>query len=254
MSTPTAFPSAAHKSASVDLSEVTKFAALAAEWWAPDGAFAALHRMNPARLAFLRERLARHFSLPGAGRRPLAGLSILDVGCGGGLVSLPLARMGANVLGLDAGADAIGAAQAHAQAAGVEGVRFRNAAAETLAAEGATFDAVVALEVLEHVAEPVPFLQTLAQLVRPGGIVALSTINRTPQARALAIGVAERILRWAPEGAHDFEKLIKPEEITAAIPSFAWDAPIGLSFNLADRAWRLSGDVSMNYLIAGAKP
>lgn len=238
----------------IDPSEIEKFSALAKEWWAPDGAFAALHRMSPARMAFVRDRAVSHFRLPGKGRTPLAGLVAYDIGCGGGLASLPLARMGAAVAGIDASPEAIGAASAQAKAQGVS-ITFQVDSVETLADRAARpADLIIALEIIEHVADVRAFLAAIGQLVRPGGLLILSSINRTAMARALALNLAERVLKWAPEGAHDYEKLVKPEEITAALPGFHWDPPVGLSYSLLERSWQLSGDVSMNYLIAGSRP
>ncbi|MBI1252573.1 MAG: bifunctional 2-polyprenyl-6-hydroxyphenol methylase/3-demethylubiquinol 3-O-methyltransferase UbiG [Alphaproteobacteria bacterium] len=233
--------------ASADPAEIEKFARLAAHWWDPAGPFAALHKMSPARLAYVREVSGR-----GAGLRPLAGLSALDVGCGGGLATIPLARMGADVLGVDAAPEAIAAARAQAALQGVD-ARFREALIEDVAQTGEIFDLVTALEIVEHVADPRVFLAMCARCVRPGGRLVVSTINRTPQARSLALFAAERILKWAPEGAHDFEKLVTPDEIRAATPELDWSAPVGLSFDLLSRDWRRSGDVSMNYMMAGAK-
>jgi 2-polyprenyl-6-hydroxyphenyl methylase / 3-demethylubiquinone-9 3-methyltransferase len=241
-------------SQTVDPAEVEKFSALAAQWWAPDGAFAALHRMSPPRMGFVRDRAISHFRLPGKGRSPLQGLCAYDIGCGGGLASLPLARMGAIVTGIDASAEAIGAASAQAKAQGVQAT-FQVDTVEAMAARAAKpADMVVALEIIEHVADVPTFLQAISDLVRPGGLLILSSINRTPMARALAITLAERVLRLAPEGAHDYEKLVKPEEIAAALPSFRWDPPVGLSLQVLNRTWALSGDISMNYMIAGTKP
>lgn len=241
------------QSTTVDAGEIEKFAALAAEWWSPDGAFATLHRMSPARMGFVRDRAISHFGLAGRGRTPLSGLSAYDIGCGGGLASLPLARMGAIVTGVDASAEAIGAARAQAAAQGVA-VAFQVDTVEAMASRAAKpVDLVIALEIIEHVADVQAFLHELGQLVRPGGLLILSSINRTAIARALAIGLAERVLRWAPEGAHDFDKLVRPQEITAALPGFIWDPPVGLSYRPLDRTWDLSADVSMNYLIAGVR-
>ncbi|MFZ4122501.1 MAG: bifunctional 2-polyprenyl-6-hydroxyphenol methylase/3-demethylubiquinol 3-O-methyltransferase UbiG [Caulobacterales bacterium] len=249
-----ATPPIAQTSASIDPTEIAKFASLAAQWWAPDGAFAALHRMNPARLAFIRDRAISHFALAPNGRKPLAGLTALDVGCGGGLVTLPLARMGATTTGIDAGQDAVGAARIQANATETQGVLFEQTSAEEIAKIGRMFDLVVALEILEHVRDPCAFLETLGTLVRPGGLLVVSTINRTAMSRVFAITAAEKLLKWAPEGAHDYDKLIKPSEITAALPHFKWDAPIGLSFKLSDRTWQASGDISMNYMMAATRP
>lgn len=254
MTNAAATPATAVSSASIDPAEIAKFATLAAQWWAPDGAFAALHRMNPARLAVIRDQAISHFALTTKGRKPLAGLTALDVGCGGGLVTLPLARMGATTTGIDAGQDAIGAARIQASATDTPNVTFEQAAAEDIAKTGRVFDLVVALEILEHVREPRAFLETLGTLVRPGGLLVVSTINRTAMARVFAITAAEKLLKWAPDGAHDYDKLIKPSEITAALPHFKWDAPLGLSYKLADRTWQASGDISMNYMMAATRP
>lgn len=234
----------------LDPAEIAKFGALAAEWWNPKGPFGALHRLNPVRLQYIRDVVLHHFATPP--RRPLEGLDALDLGCGGGLVSAPMARMGARVTGVDASAEAIGAARTYAAQAQLT-IDFRCASAEALAETGETFDLVTALEIVEHVADVGAFLSAAAALVRPGGMLVLSTINRTPQARALAIVGAERILKWAPEGAHDYDKLVTPEEIRAGAPMLEWRDPVGISFSPLGRGWTLSRDVSVNYTIAGAK-
>jgi 2-polyprenyl-6-hydroxyphenyl methylase/3-demethylubiquinone-9 3-methyltransferase len=233
-----------------DPAEIAKFNALAHEWWNPKGPFGALHRLNPVRLRFIRDTAAR---LLGADpRRPLAGLALLDLGCGGGLASAPLARMGATVLGVDAAPDAIGAARAHADQAGLD-LAFECATAEALAARGARFDIVTALEIVEHVADVDAFLKAASALVRPGGLLILSTINRTAKARALAITGAERILKWAPEGAHDYDKLVTPDEIRAHAPDISWEQPVGISYNPLGAGWELSSDIQINYLMAGQR-
>jgi len=237
--------------ATIDPAEVEKFSALAAEWWNPNGPFGALHRMNPVRLQYLRDLAGEHFGASGA--KPLAGLHALDLGCGGGLVSAPLARMGAKVTAVDASQEAIGAARTYATQAGLD-IDFRCMTAEALVEESTRFDMVVALEIVEHVADVKSFLASAAALVEPGGLLVLSTINRTPKARALAIVGAERILKWAPEGAHDYEKLVTPEEIRAGAPLLKWNEPVGITYNPLGRGWSLSRDVSVNYLIAGMKP
>jgi 2-polyprenyl-6-hydroxyphenyl methylase / 3-demethylubiquinone-9 3-methyltransferase len=246
--------------ATIDPAEVEKFSALAAEWWNPNGPFGALHRLNPVRLQYIRDVCATHFpshdSSPargGAKARPLEGLNVLDLGCGGGLVSAPLARMGATVTAVDASEEAIGAARAYASQAGLE-IDFRCTTAEALVEQGAQFDLVTALEIIEHVADVNAFLSAATALVKPGGLLVLSTINRTPKARALAIVGAERILKWAPEGAHDYDKLVTPEEIRADAPALRWREPVGITYQPLGSGWSLTRDVSVNYLIAGAKP
>lgn len=234
-----------------DPAEIAKFNALAAEWWNPKGPFGALHRLNPLRLQYIRDKASAHFRL--AARPPLSGLSILDVGCGGGLVSAPLARMGAAVTGIDASREAIGAARAYAEQAGLA-IDYETMAAEELVERGKTFDVVTALEIIEHVADVGAFLAATAKLAKAGGLLIVSTINRTPKARALAIVGAERVLKWAPEGAHDYEKLVTPEEIRAGAADLSWDEPVGIAFEPLGRGWTLSRDTDINYLMTGRKP
>ncbi len=234
-----------------DPEEIAKFNALAAQWWDTQGPFGALHRLNPIRLGFIRDAAVQHFAL--ASRPPLRDLRVLDLGCGGGLVSTPLARLGARVTGVDAAPDAIGAAQAHAAQAGLD-INFRCGTAEDIAADGERFDLVTALEIIEHVADVPAFLSAASALVKPGGQLILSTINRTPKARALAIVGAERILKWAPEGAHDYDKLVTPQEIRDATRELTWDEPVGLTYNPLGRGWSLSNDTEVNYIMAGQKP
>jgi 2-polyprenyl-6-hydroxyphenyl methylase/3-demethylubiquinone-9 3-methyltransferase len=244
-------PMAETSATTLDPAEIEKFSALAAEWWNPNGPFGALHRLNPVRLGFVRDLAAKHF--PTRGHAPLAGLDVLDLGCGGGLVSAPLARMGGKVTAIDASAEAIGAARAHAAQAGLD-IDFQCTTAEALVERGVQFDLVTALEIVEHVADVRVFLTAASALVKAGGLLVLSTINRTPKARALAIVGAERILKWAPEGAHDYEKLVTPEEIRAAAPALQWDEPVGIAYNPLGAGWALSRDVSVNYLLAGQRP
>lgn len=230
--------------------EIAKFSALAAEWWNPNGPFGALHRMNPVRLQYIRELAQKHFR--GAGRRPLEGVRTLDLGCGGGLVSAPLARMGALLTAIDASEEAIGAARTYAAQAGLD-IRFACTTAEALVERGEQFQLVAALEIVEHVADVNAFLEAAAALVAPGGLLVLSTINRTPKARALAITGAERILKWAPEGAHDYDKLVTPEEIRAGAPEIKWFEPIGIAYQPLGAGWALSHDVDVNYMMAGER-
>lgn len=235
----------------LDPAEIAKFGALATEWWNPKGPFGALHRLNPVRLQFIRDTVTRHFGAKGA--KPLSGLSVLDLGCGGGLVSAPMARMGGQVTGIDAAPEAIGAARAYAQSASLD-IDFQNTTAEALVEAGARFDLVTALEIVEHVADVNAFLAAAEALVKPGGLLILSTINRTPKARALAIVGAERILQWAPEGAHEYDKLVKPDEIRAGASSIRWGEPVGITYQPLGAGWTLSSDFDVNYMMAGAKP
>lgn len=238
-------------SATLDPAEIAKFSALAAEWWNPKGPFGALHRLNPVRLGYIKERARRHFGSDA--RKPLAGLQVLDLGCGGGLVAAPLARLGGAVTGADASAEAIGAAKAHAVQAQLD-IDFECTTVEELVDRGARYDLVTALEIVEHVSDVTAFLAGASSLVKPGGMLIVSTINRTPKARALAIVGAERILRWAPEGTHDYDKLVTPDEIRAGAPGLIWDEPVGIHFNPLGAGWELSADADVNYLMAGRKP
>lgn len=237
--------------ATLDPAEIAKFSALAAEWWNPKGPFGALHRLNPVRLQYIRDLALKQFGR--SARRPLEGVTALDLGCGGGLVSAPLARMGAALTAIDASAEAIGAASAYANQAGLD-IAFECNTAEALVERGAQFELVAALEIIEHVANVNAFLAAASALVAPGGLLVLSTINRTPKARALAITGAERILKWAPEGAHDYDKLVTPEEIRAGAPALHWDEPVGIAYQPLGAGWALSRDIDINYMMTGRKP
>ncbi len=239
---------------SVDAAEIEKFAAQARDWWDPDGNFRPLHRLNPARLAFIRDRLAEHFGLA-AGAKPLKGLRLLDVGCGGGLLAEPLARMGAKVTAIDAAEESVEAAKHHARAVGLE-IDYRAVTAEELAAQGASFDAVLSLEVVEHVADVPGFLSTLAALVRPGGALVLSTLNRTPKSFMMAIVGAEYFLRWVPRGTHDWKRFLKPSELAATLRPEGLEvtALSGLVYNPLTDSWRTDEqDLDVNYLLMAVK-
>ncbi len=198
----------------VDDSEIARFSAIAAEWWDPLGKFRPLHRMNPVRIAYIRDTLARRFDRDPTAAQPLAGLRLVDIGCGGGLLSEPLARLGAEVVGIDASERNIKTASVHAAEAGIA-VDYRNTTAEALVAAGEQFDAVLSFEVLEHVADVPLFLKCCADLARPKSLLFLSTMNRTPKAWLMAIVGAEYIMRWLPRGTHDWKKFLKPSEIAA---------------------------------------
>lgn len=240
---------------SIDPLEVSRFAAMADEWWDANGPMRPLHRLNPTRLAYVKERIAAHFGRDGYSPRPLDGLRILDIGCGGGLVAEPLCRMGATVTGLDPSPEVIAAARLHAEEGGLA-IDYRAGTAEALAAAGETFDAVLILEVVEHVHDVGAFIATVAALVRPGGLVVASTINRTLKAFALAIVGAEYVLRWLPRGTHSYEKLVTPAELAAAFADAGLAAgdETGVTYlPLVDR-WRLSADRDVNYMMTAAKP
>ncbi len=238
----------------LDEREVERFRALAAKWWDPEGEFAPLHAIGPERLRFLREQLVRHFARDGNAARPLEGLRIADIGCGGGLVSEPLARLGASVTGIDPAEENVAAARGHAADSGLE-IDYRAARVEDLAAEGAQFDAVIALEVVEHVPDVPAFIGVCAQVLRPGGMMLLSTINRTARAFALAIVGAEYVLRWLPRGTHQWDRFVTPEELSDALRGSGLRVveTRGLTFNPLTREWRLSDDTGVNYFMSAAK-
>ena len=247
--------SATDRAGTLDAEEVDRFARLASEWWDPHGKFRPLHKIGPARLTFLRDEMVRHFSLPGAGLRPLSGLRILDVGCGGGLISEPLARMGARVTGLDPGVETIEAARRHAAGQSLD-IDYRVGRVEDLTSQKQPFDAVVCLEVVEHVPDPAAFLSTCAALLRPGGQMLLSTLNRTLKAYLLAIVGAEYVLRWLPVGTHQWDRFITPEELAGHLRAAGLGPPelMGLVYNPLADTWSLGGDTGVNYLAAAAKP
>jgi 2-polyprenyl-6-hydroxyphenyl methylase/3-demethylubiquinone-9 3-methyltransferase len=239
----------------LDPSEVERFRRIAGEWWDPTGKFAPLHRLGPARMAFLRDRLAAHFDRKLPALKPLQGLTILDIGCGGGLVSEPLARLGASVTGIDPGSDNIAAAMAHAEPQGLP-ISYRAVTAERLRDEGATFDAVLCLEVVEHVPDPAAFVRLAAGLVQPGGLLIASTINRTLKAWLLAIVGAEYVLRWLPAGTHRWDRFVTPDEMaahmaTAGLQRIAFE---GLVYDPLGDRWSLSPDTDVNYFAAAVRP
>ena len=243
-------------SASIDPDEIEKFRAMAAEWWDPNGKFKPLHKFNPVRLKFIRERMIQHFNLDSASRKPLSGIKILDIGCGGGLVAEPLARLGASVTAVDAGEANIKTALAHANDMGVD-VDYRVGTAEGLIASGeAQFDVVLNLEVVEHVADPGQFLIDSASLLRPGGLMIVASLNKTAKAFAFAIVGAEYVMGWLPRGTHEFEKFIRPEEVLDAFrkSGLEHEKTVGVSFNPLMDKWSLSDDTKINYMCVGTRP
>ncbi|ADH90011.1 ubiquinone biosynthesis O-methyltransferase [Ancylobacter novellus DSM 506] len=238
----------------VDPREVERFAALAAEWWNPRGKMKVLHKFNPVRLAYLRERIVAHFGLDPKAIRPLEGLSLLDIGCGGGLLSEPLARMGASVTGIDPAERNVRIASLHAEESSIP-VTYRATTAEALANEGARFDVVMAMEVVEHVADVGLFLARASEMVKPGGLLVAATLNRTKRSFALAIVGAEYVLGWLPRGTHDWNRFITPDELQLALEAGGLKVTDreGVVFNPLTDEWRRSSDLSVNYMMVAEK-
>ena len=240
---------------SVDPADVERFSRIAAEWWDPRGKFAPLHRFNPIRLGFIREQVLARFGRDGCLRRPFEGLKLLDIGCGGGLLSEPMTRLGFAVTGVDASERNIGTASTHAAEQGLE-IAYRASTAEQLLAEGAgPFDVVLNMEVIEHVADPGEFLRTTAKLLAPGGIMIVATLNRTLKALALAKIGAEYVLRWVPAGTHDWSQFLKPEEIRRMLSQepVAVSGPFGLVYDPFTDRWSESDDAGINYMMVATR-
>ena len=240
---------------SLDPSEVAKFSAMAAEWWNPNGKFRPLHLMNPCRLDYITGQIAAEYGRDLTKPLPFAGLRILDIGCGGGLLSEPMARLGAEVVGADAAPRNIPVAQVHAQASGLS-IDYRFTTAEDLAAAGEQFDVVLNMEVVEHVSDPLAYLTACHDLLKSGGIMLCSTLNRNPKSYLMAIIGAEWVMRWLPKGTHDWAKFITPDELYALI-NRAGLTPVdrkGMVFNPISWGWSLSArDLSVNYVTTSRK-
>ncbi|WP_422001512.1 bifunctional 2-polyprenyl-6-hydroxyphenol methylase/3-demethylubiquinol 3-O-methyltransferase UbiG [Reyranella sp.] len=245
----------------VDPGEIERFSRIAAEWWDPAGKFAPLHRLNPVRIGYVRDRVARHWqrdplSAGALSPGPLSGLSLLDIGCGGGLISEPMARLGAEVTGIDAAERNVAVAALHAEGQALA-IDYRPTTAEALAATGAQFDVVLALEIVEHVADVDLFLSSCGRLVKPGGLLFLSTLNRTAKAWALAIAGAEYVLGWLPRGTHDWRKFLKPSEVVRRLSAGGIETEeiVGVVYSPLSRAWSLNKrDLDVNYMLYGTKP
>lgn len=240
---------------SIDPTEIAKFEAMAAEWWDPQGKFRPLHLMNPLRLDYIAAQMAAEFGRDRRGLRPFEGLRVLDIGCGGGLVAEPMARLGADVTGADAAPGNIAMARLHADQQGLA-IDYRATTAEALAGAGESFDAVLALEIVEHVADPAAFVATCRDLVRPGGLVILSTLNRTARSFGAAIIGAEWVLRWLPRGTHDWDRFITPDELSgmATGAGLAVADRRGMVFNPISFGWSLSDrDLSVNYVLTARR-
>jgi 2-polyprenyl-6-hydroxyphenyl methylase / 3-demethylubiquinone-9 3-methyltransferase len=238
----------------VDEEQLRRFAERADTWWDPEGGFRTLHRLNPARLDFIRSRLLAHFRRDPGQLQPFTGMTLLDVGCGGGLVAEPMARLGFTVTGADAEAAAIAAAQAHADDAGLH-IDYRIATPESLAVTGERFDAVLALEVIEHVADPDAFCKSLGMLVTPGGVVIVATINRTVRSFAMAIVMGEYIFGLLPRGTHDWGKFLRPSEVILGLRrNHLRSSDIaGISYDPRAGKWVLSRDIEVNYLVIAVR-
>ena len=241
--------------ATLDSEEVRRFSQIAAEWWDPHGKFRPLHQIGPPRLGFIRDTAVTHFGRDPKALRPLAGLTALDVGCGGGLVSEPLARMGAAVTGIDPSERNVAIARGHAEPQGLN-VSYRACRVEDLVAEGVTYDILACLEVVEHVPDVAAFVALCGKLVRPGGIAVFSTINRTFKAWALAIVGAEYVLGWLPRGTHQWDRFVTPEELKHHCEGASLSGVkfAGISYSPLRDEWTLSPDTDVNYLVSAIKP
>jgi 2-polyprenyl-6-hydroxyphenyl methylase / 3-demethylubiquinone-9 3-methyltransferase len=239
----------------IDPAEIDRFRKLAGDWWDPKGRMRPLHEIAPARLGFIRAEACRHFGRDAKSMRALDGLRVLDIGCAAGLVSEPMARMGARVTGIDPGAELIAAAKTHAASSGLA-IDYRTARTEDLGAAHETFDLVLCLEVVEHVPDVRAFVATCTDLVAPGGLLIVSTINRTLKSFALAIIGAEYVLRWLPRGTHDWNRFVTPGELSGhlAARGFGIATTRGMIFNPLGSGWTLSSDDDVNYFVSAAKP
>jgi len=240
----------------VDPSEVAKFEAMAAEWWDPNGKFKPLHMLNPCRLDYIVDQITAEFGRDPKQINSLNGLRILDIGCGGGLLSEPMARLGADVVGADAAEGNLPVARIHAEQSGLD-IEYRHVTAEKMAADGEQFDVILNMEVIEHVADPQGFLTACQQLLKPGGLMICSTLNRNPKSYMVAIVGAEHIMRWLPKGTHEWHKFITPDELFDLIGKSGLTAVDrkGFVFNPLLWTWSISDkDLSVNYVTASTKP
>ena len=239
----------------INTEEVEKFSRMAEEWWDPKGKFKPIHKFNPVRLSYIREYALSHFGKDGAVRRPLEGLRVLDIGCGGGLLCEPLARLGATVVGADAAERNIAVAKLHATQSGLQ-IDYRATTSEALAAASEKFDIVLNMEVVEHVDNVPLYMKSCADLVAPGGLIFTATINRTLRALGLAIFGAEYVLRWLPRGTHSYEKFLTPDEIRALLTRNGLKVTdqTGVVYHPLADDWRMSPDMGVNYMVLAEKP
>ena len=241
-------------SATVDPQEVERFAAHADAWWDPQGSFRPLHRLNPVRLDYIRQHLTAHFGRSIFSLQPFDGLTLLDIGCGGGLVAEPMSRLGFAVTAVDADDQAIAVARVHAEATRLS-IDYRVTTAESMATAGQRFDAVLALEIIEHVANPAVFLGSIGALVRQGGAFIGATLNRTPRSFAAAIIGAEYMLGWLPRGTHDWRKFMRPSELVLGLRRNGLNPTemTGVSYDLIRGEWSLSRDLEVNYMVTAVR-
>jgi 2-polyprenyl-6-hydroxyphenyl methylase/3-demethylubiquinone-9 3-methyltransferase len=243
------------RGASIDPADVARFSAQAAEWWDAKGPFAPLHRFNPARLKLIREQLCARLGRDEKLRAPFEGLTLLDVGCGGGLIAEPMRRMGFAVTAVDASSENIGTARAHADMVGLD-INYRPATVEQMEAEGAgPFDVVLTMEVIEHVADPEAFVRSCARLVKPGGVLMVATLNRTLKSLALGKVAAEYILRWVPAGTHDWRQFLKPDEIRGMLAAepVTVEGPYGLDYDPLSDRWSQTDRADINYMMVATR-
>ncbi len=238
-----------------DPREIARFSVMADEWWDPKGRFGTLHRFNPIRIAYIRDRVCAHFGRESEGDAPFAALRLLDIGCGGGLLAEPMARMGAEVVAIDASAKLVQVARAHAATSGLA-IDYRHALVEDLAAAGETFDVILNTEVIEHVANVDSFLDGCCAMMKPGGVMVVATLNRTLKSLLFAKIGGEYLLRLLPKGTHDWRRFVRPEELSAALTARGTDVRevIGVSYNPLTRHWRHTQDRNVNYMALAARP
>ncbi len=237
--------------ASVDPAEIRRFEAMADEWWDPTGKFKPLHRMNPVRLAYIRDRAREHFDFDAESLTPFEGLSLVDIGCGGGLLCEPMARLGADVVGVDASERNVQMARLHAESSGLA-IDYRHATAEALAAAGERFDIVLNMEVVEHVADVDGFLEAAVELLKPDGLMIVATLNRTLKSYALGIVAAEYVMRWLPRGTHDWRRFLRPSEMAAVLRGAGAEVcdVTGVSYNPLSDKWGTGRDLDVNYMLS----
>lgn len=239
----------------VDQAEVARFAAMAEEWWDPAGKFRPLHKFNPVRLRYIKQQVCANFGRDENDPNAFAGLRLLDIGCGGGLLAEPMARLGAEVVGADPSSVNVEIASLHAAQSGLD-IDYRASTAEELAEAGERFDVILNMEVVEHVADVSLFLSACAGMVKPGGLMFIATINRTMKAWALAIVAAEQVLRWLPRGTHQYEKLVRPEEIERPLAEAGMHVidRTGVFYNPLSASWNTSRDMDVNYMMLARRP